>query len=211
MENYKTIQQEAIYEFSVKKSKFICYIKPVEAQAEAEQFIELINKRNYDATHNVPVYLIGKNYEVQKYSDDGEPSGTAGVPIIEMLKKEHITNVALVVTRYYGGIKLGTGGLVRAYSKAAKGGLKKAKILKKEAYQKISFKIDYTIHGKINNFLENKEGVIIENIDFLEFIEYKVFIKPDIFDRIKSKLIDFTSGTIKINDLGIHYISVNNK
>ncbi len=117
---YITVKQEAIDEFKEKKSLFIGYIKRIEEEEEAKAFIEHIKSKHKDATHNVYAYIVGKNFEIQRYSDDGEPQGTAGVPILEVIKKIGITDCVIVVTRYFGGTLLGTGGLIRAYTKDRK-------------------------------------------------------------------------------------------
>ena len=117
---YKTVKQQAEAEQIIEKSRFISYIKPVMSKEEADRFIAQIRAMNHAATHNVPAFVIGDKMQLQWASDDGEPQGTAGAPIVQMLVKEGITNVAVVITRYFGGIKLGTGGLVRAYTSSAK-------------------------------------------------------------------------------------------
>jgi len=127
-QNYRTIHEYGVHEIIINKSRFIGYAKPVESEEDAIKFIEEIKFKHKDATHNVLAYVIGQNNNIQRYSDDGEPSGTAGIPILEVLKKENLRNVVVVVTRYYGGVKLGTGGLVRAYIKGAKIALEASKI-----------------------------------------------------------------------------------
>src|SRR5699024_4890875 len=118
-------------EIIINKSRFIGYASPVESEKSAQEFIDTIKQKHKDATHNVFAYIIGQNKNIQRYSDDGEPSGTAGIPILEMMKKEDLTDTVIVVTRYFGGIKLGAGGLVRAYIKGAKCGLESANIVEK--------------------------------------------------------------------------------
>ncbi|GKT37685.1 Impact family like protein, partial [Aduncisulcus paluster] len=151
--SYKTIFDYGEAEDIINKSRFIGYAKPVETEEEAVAFVEEIKKKHKDATHNVPVYLVGEKFEIQRYSDDGEPSGTAGVPVLSMLKNEGITNLALVITRYFGGIKLGTGGLVRAYTHAAKIAVEAARVVEKKVYRELHVVLDYTLHGKFQNFL----------------------------------------------------------
>lgn len=207
MKNYKTIKEPIISEFKVKKSKFIGYIVPVSKVEEAEEFVERIRKKHYDARHNVPVYLLGPDYKVQKYSDDGEPSKTAGYPILEMLKNEGITNIAVVVTRYFGGVKLGTGGLVRAYTKSVRLALDEASIVERKLYNKISFEIDYTLHGKLVNYIQNDIDIEIDEEVFTDKVKIKLFIKPEKFDKINKDLTNMTSGSISVNKDGEIYLS----
>jgi len=127
---YKTVLNHAVYEIDEKKSRFIASVKPVSTEDEAIRFINDLKSKYWDATHNVYAYTIGKNDEVQKFSDDGEPSGTAGKPVLETIKSKGIKNVLVVITRYFGGTLLGAGGLIRAYSESASLGLDKAGIIK---------------------------------------------------------------------------------
>ena len=131
MIEYKTLAKAGSDEIIIEKSRFIGYCAPVSSEEEALEFIEKIKKKHYDATHNVFAYVVGLDNNIQRYNDDGEPSGTAGVPILEVIKKEDLRNVVIVVTRYFGGIKLGTGGLIRAYTKGAKIALDAGIIIKK--------------------------------------------------------------------------------
>ena len=144
---YKTVINEAQAQIVIEKSKFIGYIRPVETQEEAEAFVTSIRVMNRDATHNVPAYVLGEKFEIQKYSDDGEPSGTAGVPVVQMLVKEGITNVAIVMTRYFGGIKLGTGGLVRAYTGIAKEALQAAGVAEVKDMDVMKVRIAQALSG----------------------------------------------------------------
>ena len=146
---YRTITNFGQDEIIIEKSTFIGYAKPVTNEEEALAFIQEIKKKHRDATHNVPAYVLGENNEIQRCNDDGEPSGTAGVPVLEVLKKEDVRNVAVVVTRYFGGIKLGTGGLVRAYTKGAKIALEAAGIVRQVLYQVMSLSIEYTLLGSV--------------------------------------------------------------
>jgi len=212
MKNYRTINEIVVSEYKIKKSKFYCYMKPIDSKEEAESFIEEISKKNYDARHNVPVYLIGYNYEIQKYSDDGEPSGTAGMPILEMLKNERITNIAVVVTRYFGGIKLGTGGLLRAYLESARLSLDKCEFVDRIIYKKISFFADYTMHGKFMNYIKNSDMIELASEEFSDKVEIKLFINAENFDRIEKDFVNIFSGQINLKEEGLFYLSfVNDK
>lgn len=207
---YYTIADYAEKEIIIEKSRFIGYIQPVETAEEAEHFISQIKDKHNDATHNVPVYLIGTNYEIQKYSDDGEPSGTAGIPVLEMLKKEGLTNLALVITRYFGGIKLGTGGLVRAYTNTAKSVLEEAGIVKKVVHELIEVKMNYTFLGKVQSQIVN-EGYIIKDTVFLEDVSINVYTPLDKIDQFKNLLIQITNGKCTFKSLDQVYLAFQQK
>lgn len=207
--DYKTLLKYAHAEEIINKSKFIGYAKPIKSEEEATEFIEKIKKKHWNATHNVPVYLIGDNNEIQRYSDDGEPSGTAGVPILEMLKKEEIKNVVVVVTRYYGGIKLGTGGLVRAYTSAAKLAIKEAEIVEKVINNEYLIRIDYTLHGKIQNELINGEYIIKDTV-YDDKVNIYVYCKPGESDKLISKITDISSAQAEIEEKDQVYLTVLN-
>lgn len=207
---YKTIQGAVRSEFKVKKSKFIGYLQPVETKEAAEEFIDFISKKHYDANHNVPVYIIGEDSEIQKYSDDGEPSGTAGMPMLDLLKNEGFTNIAAVVTRYFGGTKLGTGGLVRAYTKSLSLALEGATILEKREYIASEMLLDYTMHGKFINYIKNNDGIILNDEIFTDQVQIKMFIKPEKFDKIKDEINDMSAGTIKIEVLDYKFLTFEN-
>lgn len=202
MRNHKSVLKEAETERTIEKSRFIGYICPISMEDQAVAFIEKIKKKHWDATHNVPVYVLGENYHVQKYSDDGEPSGTAGVPILEMLKKEGITDVCIVITRYFGGIKLGTGGLVRAYTQSAKDALEAGVVVDKQVNSKISVAFDYHHHGKIQNALLHDQNVIVDDSRFSDHIEMDLYVKPEKEQEICNQLIELTSGSVKIENKG---------
>ena len=198
--NYKTVLVEGQFEIEIQKSRFIGHVCPVNSEDEAVLFIEKIRKTHWSATHNVPVYLIGEDYKVQRYSDDGEPSGTAGIPVMEMLKKEQITNICIVITRYFGGIKLGTGGLVRAYTECAKSVIDYVGLIEKRLFHETTFTLDYTLHGKIQNYCMNDENIIIANTDFTDKVHMKVWIEPSEYNKICAQIIDLSSNQIQIDD-----------
>ena len=191
---YKTIMEPAEAQLVIEKSKFVGYIQPVETQEEAEDFVTSIRTKNRDATHNVPVYLLGEKFEIQKYSDDGEPSGTAGVPVLQMLIKEGITNVALVMTRYFGGIKLGTGGLVRAYTGIAKEALSAAGIAEVKDMDITLLRIAYSFHGKFEN-LASKGEFFIRDTAFDDAVNLTVVTSPEETEEFRKNAMEITSGT----------------
>jgi len=206
-EKYNTINGFGKDEIIINKSRFIGYAKPVNSEQEAIDFIEEIKSKHKDATHNVPAYVIGPNSNIQRYSDDGEPSGTAGVPVLEVIKKENLRNVVVVVTRYYGGIKLGAGGLVRAYTKGAKIALEAGLIVDKTLYKKINVRVDYTLHGKVQNDLLSN-NYIIEDIVYEDLVNIIVLVESNLYEKLKSFIIELTSAKAIITELSEEYFSV---
>lgn len=164
LSRYKTVKQLGIDEIVIKKSRFIGHAKPVATEEEAVQFIENIKKEHWSATHNCSAYMLGERDEIQKQSDDGEPSGTAGKPILEVIKNQGLKNVAVVVTRYFGGIMLGAGGLIRAYTDGAVAGLAAAVPIYQVLHKEVSIEIDYTWHGKVENELRNRDMMMGETM-----------------------------------------------
>lgn len=210
MGNFKTVFQSGEAEEIIEKSRFIAYCQPIQTEAEATTFIEKIKKKHWDAAHNVPVYVLGETYGIQRYSDDGEPSGTAGVPILAMLKNEGITDLVIVVTRYFGGVKLGTGGLVRAYTHTAKLGLEAALLIEKVVYSFLKVHVSYHLHGKVQNYLLSAVELIVEETEFLEDVAISLYVLPDQRASVVNKLTDLCNGQIVIDDLGEAYLSINN-
>lgn len=207
MQEYKTLYSFGSDEFIVDKSKFIGYARPVNSEEEARAFIEEISKKHKDATHNVWAYTIGINMNIQRYSDDGEPQGTAGIPTLELIKKEDLRDVVVVVTRYFGGIKLGAGGLVRAYTKGAKIGLEAAGIVIKKVFQVVEFSIDYNLLGRIQNELVNKV-YHIDNIDYLEDVNITVYCEKERYEEFKLLIVELTNARTIIKEGGEIYLSV---
>ena len=154
-ESYITVKSSAAAEITEKRSRFIASVKPVSTEDEALEFLNGLKQKYWNATHNVYAYIIEGN-NIMRYSDDGEPGGTAGLPVLEILKKEGLTNIIVVVTRYFGGVLLGTGGLVHAYSKSAKAGVEAAEIIEMVLCRRIDIDIDYTLLGKLQNELSKQ-------------------------------------------------------
>ena len=144
---YRTVQGYGQAEVEINKSRFIAYVNRAESEEEAIAFLERIRKQHWDATHNCAAYIVGENEEHQKANDDGEPSGTAGRPILEVIKRSALTDTIIIVTRYFGGIKLGTGGLIRAYGKSAVVGLEAAGIVERQLHTRMTATIDYSLLG----------------------------------------------------------------
>ena len=190
---YKTVAKEAEITLIEKKSKFIARIKPVQTQEEAEAFIEGVQKEHWNATHNVPAYIIGINQEIQKYSDDNEPSGTAGLPMLEVLKNHQVVNCAAVVTRYFGGTLLGRGGLVRAYGGAVREALREAGIVRMVPARKIAITVDYNHSGKIQNELMT-QGIMIADIEYLEQVTFHILGFPEEVEALRQNVQEFTAN-----------------
>ncbi|OEH85538.1 YigZ family protein [Desulfuribacillus stibiiarsenatis] len=195
---YKTVKKSDEETLIIKKSKFISYVSPVKNEVEANHFIEMIRKKHWDATHNCYAYVIGENSHIQKASDDGEPSGTAGKPMLEVLKKEGVLNTVVVVTRYFGGILLGAGGLIRAYSQATTEGLQKAGIVERELHTEILLDVDYTWIGKLENELYNK-GYPVKNVEYAETVRFTILAKYMFEQQLEKFLVDVTNGQAVIN------------
>lgn len=189
---YYTVKQEGQDEITIQKSRFIGYVRRVESEEEAVSFIQEIKKKHYDATHNCSCYMIGENNEIQKANDDGEPSGTAGVPMLEVLKKQNLKDTAVVVTRYFGGIKLGAGGLIRAYGNTTSQAIKTTGIVKRVLMQGFSVTVDYGMLGKLENVLRQSDH-ILETINYLENVEFIVFVEIGEKDNFKDWMVDLTS------------------
>ncbi len=193
---YKTILEANEAEIIIQKSRFISYAAPIKSEAEAKAFIEKIRKEHWQATHCVPAYLVGNPYGVERYSDDGEPSGTAGVPVLSMMKNEGLTDLCVVVVRYFGGIKLGTGGLVRAYTASAKAVLED-KVVEVNHYCRFICSYDYHYHGKINYYL-NEVGAHIADIAYADKITAQFYIEETRGAQFNQSLIELTSNNIEI-------------
>lgn len=205
---YNGILENGTDEFIEKKSKFIGYAFKVENEEEALEILEKIKKKHNDATHNCSAYIIGEDKLIQRYNDDGEPSGTAGVPILEVLKKEDLTNIMVIVTRYFGGILLGAGGLVRAYTKGAKIAIDASKKVEMTEYNNISIKYDYTYHGAIQNYLIKNQHIII-NENFTDKVEISIHLLEEDRKTIDD-LKNMTNGTIEIKVLSKDILPVLN-
>ncbi|MCI5698089.1 MAG: YigZ family protein [Clostridiales bacterium] len=190
---YKTIKAETVVEQTIERSKFIGHIKPVENRDEAETFFNEIRRKHRNATHNVPAMVLGDKFQTQWASDDGEPQGTSGTPMMQMLINEGITNVAVIVTRYFGGIKLGTGGLVRAYTSTAKMALESAGICGVETMKVFTVKVNYSDHAKIINLIPEWGGEVL-NEDFTDKVTLTLKTKPEETDNVKKSVINFTGN-----------------
>lgn len=204
---YRTIHNHGKDEIIINKSRFIGHAIPINSEEEALEFINSIKSEFKDATHNVYAYVFGENSNIQRFSDDGEPSGTAGIPVLEVIKKENLRNVAVVVTRYFGGVKLGAGGLIRAYTKGAKIGLEAGIIVDKVLHTRLKIRINYSLYGIIENHL-NSEGYIIDNIEYDDAVNIFVYIKFSDVDAFINNINNLTSGNAIVESLNEEYISM---
>lgn len=205
MELYRTVRNEGEAEQIIEKSRFITHVKPVETREAADSFIGEIRKKYKDATHNVPAMVLGDKAQIQWASDDGEPQGTSGAPIVQMLVKEGITNVALVVTRYFGGVKLGTGGLVRAYTGSAKKGIEAAGICSVREIFSAAVRIEYTFLAKLQSMASaclgsssDAFGFVIKDIEYSDKVVLTVWTNPEHKEKLMSVLSDITSGSTEL-------------
>ncbi len=191
---YRTVKEFNSDEYIVKRSRFIGYAKPVVSVEQANAFIAEIKSKHWDATHNVYAYILREG-GVKRYSDDGEPQGTAGVPCLDVLEKENLVDVCVVVTRYFGGILLGGGGLVRAYSHSAKIAVDSAKIITMAHCLDLAVECDYTFYGKLNDFLSREETVILDT-EFTDNVKIIFRIKSENKGNIDAKLTDLSNGKV---------------
>lgn len=193
--------------FVEKKSKFISYITPAYSEQEAVDFIHSIKKKHYDASHNCSAFIIGETANIQRSSDDGEPSGTAGIPILEVLRKEGLTNTAVVVTRYFGGIMLGGGGLIRAYTKGCADAVNIAGIMKLQPYSVYEITIDYNMLSKIQHETGKKEYLIADT-QYSDIITLKILVEPENGEAFQEDIIQWTNANALIKYIGIETLKV---
>lgn len=205
LSQYYTVKNNGEHEIVIQKSRFIAHVMRAETEEEAQEFIQKIKKEHWNATHNCSAYLIGEHDQIQKANDDGEPSGTAGVPILEVLKKKHLKDTVVVVTRYFGGIKLGAGGLIRAYGKATSEGIEATGIVERKLMQVISTKIDYTWLGKVENELRSSIYEIKE-IHYLDQVEIETYVEEAEAGNFTDWMIELTNGQGEITPGEVLYM-----
>lgn len=193
--SYKTVSGSAETLLIEKKSKFISNVKPVESEDEALEFLANIKKKYSDATHNVYAYIIDEN-NIFRYSDDGEPGGTAGMPVLDTIRKEGLVDVIVVVTRYFGGTLLGTGGLVHAYGASAKQGLTEAGIVTRTLCNIVEIKADYTLVGKIQYKIAS-DNYILEDTVYDSIVTFKICCRIEDTDKLIKEMIDLTNGKVE--------------
>jgi len=192
LNQYYTIKKDGTYEIIIQKSRFIGNVSRVQTEEEAQSFIQKIKKQHHTATHNCSAYMIGERDEIQKANDDGEPGGTAGIPMLEVLKQLELKNTVVVVTRYFGGIKLGAGGLIRAYGTTTSETIKQVGIVKGELMQGYHVTIDYPLLGKVENMIEHS-NYIIDNKEYKEDVRLTIYVHIDELDEFKKSIINLTN------------------
>ena len=195
--DYKTVKGYGECETIISKSRFICYVDRAETEEEALSFIEKIKKMHPNATHNCSCYMIGEHDQIQKANDDGEPSGTAGVPMLEVLKKQGLKDTVVVVTRYFGGIKLGGGGLIRAYGKSTTEGIDAAQVVERKLHHLMKVAIDYTWLGKVENEVRNSHYTL-RDIQYADSVELYVFVLKDEEEAFVNWVTELTNGQANI-------------
>ncbi|MGN0494720.1 MAG: YigZ family protein [Lachnospiraceae bacterium] len=204
LKEYRTILEPGEDEIIEKKSRFIGYVRHVETEEEANAFIMEIKKKHYDARHNCYAYVLGQEQPVLRFSDDGEPGGTAGKPILEVITGAGLSDVCIVVTRYFGGTLLGTGGLVRAYTDASKACIQATEIIRKQQVFPVVIKTNYNDLGKLQ-YLLSSEHIMITDSVYGENVELKVNIPYDDYDRIEKLLIEATAARADIEKQDVTY------
>lgn len=205
MSHYYTIKQAGTHEVIIQKSRFIGHVARAKTEEEAQSFIQRIQKEHHNATHNCFAYIIGDHDQFQKANDDGEPSGTAGVPMLEVLKRLSLKNTVVVVTRYFGGIKLGAGGLIRAYSTVTSETIKAIGVVQREQMQGYQLRIEYPLLGKVQNFL-NEANYIIEHIEYLENVILDVYVPTNQAEQFQNDIIDITANQVQLSTIEPKFI-----
>ena len=207
MIEYKTVTADFTGFYEEKKSRFIATLHPVTTEEEALEFINKMKKQYWDARHNCSAYIIGADNPIERSSDDGEPSRTAGLPMLEVLKGAELRNVCLVVTRYFGGVLLGTGGLVRAYQSAAKDAVANTQVLTCRQMNRVVFTIDYTAYGKLQ-YIATGEGLTVENTDFSDSVNVTMLLDDSQLKSVTKKITEITSGSCTVDNLGKYWVLV---
>ncbi|APZ49437.1 YigZ family protein [Jeotgalibaca sp. PTS2502] len=205
LESYKTISQEGQKEIIIKGSRFICSLKRVTDEEDAKAFIQSVKKEHWKATHNCSAYLIGDTNHIQRAHDDGEPSGTAGVPMLEILKKNDLRYVAAVVTRYFGGTKLGAGGLIRAYGKSVSSALRSIGLVERSLQIPLVCTVSYSASGKLENYLLQSTYPLIDTI-YTDTVSFKVGVKTAEVEQFQAELIDLMNGQITFEAEDVQYV-----
>lgn len=206
MKEYKTVEFESKDEFVEKKSRFIGYVKPVKTQEEATNFINSIKSKHWDATHNVSAFVLREN-NIQRSSDDGEPSGTAGVPTLDVLLKENLVDVCVVVTRYFGGTLLGAGGLTRAYSHSSKIAVEAGHIITMAPCKVLSVSVDYSFYDRLNILLSDFKANV-ENSEFTDNVTVTFSIRENTVPLLQDKLTQQSNGKYILREIGKKFAKV---
>ena len=204
---FRTIKEDGQVQEEIKKSRFICHAKRVYSEEEARAFINAIKKEHYKATHNCSAFIVGEHSEIKRTSDDGEPSGTAGVPMLGVLENHNLTNVCVVVTRYFGGIKLGAGGLIRAYAGSVALAVKEIGIVEIKEQAGIQIQMSYAQYQEYGNFLKEHNLMELET-NFTDQVDTIIFVDKEVKEDTKSALIEFFNGKVILTDQGLREVEV---
>ena len=204
---FRTIKEDGQVQEEIKKSRFICHAKRVYSEEEARAFITAIKKEHYKATHNCSAFIVGERSEIKRTSDDGEPSGTAGVPMLGVLENHNLTNVCVVVTRYFGGIKLGAGGLIRAYAGSVALAVKEIGIVEIKEQAGIQIQMSYAQYQEYGNFLKEHNLMELET-NFTDQVDTIIFVDKEDKEDTKSALIEFFNGKVILTDQGLREVEV---
>ena len=204
---FRTIKEDGQVQEEIKKSRFICHAKRVYSEEEARDFITAIKKEHYKATHNCSAFIIGERSEIKRTSDDGEPSGTAGVPMLGVLENHNLTNVCVVVTRYFGGIKLGAGGLIRAYAGSVALAVKEIGIVEIKEQAGIQIQMSYAQYQEYGNFLKEHNLMELET-NFTDQVDTIIFVDKEDKEGTKAALIEFFNGKVILTDQGLREVEV---
>jgi uncharacterized YigZ family protein len=205
-EEFKTIYKGGIGEIVMKKSRFIATVCPVDTEEAANEVIETLKKKYWDATHNCTAYILGTDNSLMRCSDDGEPSKTAGRPMLDVLLSHELTNLVVVVTRYFGGTLLGTGGLVKAYQSATIEGLNQSKIITKELGIRLQITTDYFFIGKIQYYI-SQEQITQLTSEYTDIVQLVVLVPPSKFQSFIMKIAELTNGSAILEELGQVYFA----
>ena len=204
---FRTIKEDGQVQEEIKKSRFICHAKRIYSEEEARDFITAIKKEHYKATHNCSAFIIGERSEIKRTSDDGEPSGTAGVPMLGVLENHNLTNVCMVVTRYFGGIKLGAGGLIRAYAGSVALAVKEIGIIEIKEQAGIAIQMSYTQYQEYSNFLKEHDLVELDT-NFTDQVDTMIYVDKEEKENIKASLVEFFNGKVTLTDQGLREVEV---
>ena len=204
---FRTIKEDGQVQEEIKKSRFICHAKRVYSEEEARDFITAIKKEHYKATHNCSAFIIGELSEIKRTSDDGEPSGTAGVPMLGVLENHNLTNICVVVTRYFGGIKLGAGGLIRAYAGSVALAVKEIGIIEIKEQAGIAIQMSYAQYQEYGNFLKEHNLIELET-NFTDQVDTMIYVDKEEKENIKAALVESFNGKVTLTDQGLREVEV---
>lgn len=204
---FRTIKEDGQVQEEIKKSRFICHIKRVTTEEEARNFIQAVKKEHYKATHNCSAFILGEQSEIKRSSDDGEPSGTAGVPMLGVLENHQLTNVCAVVTRYFGGIKLGAGGLIRAYAGSVALAITEIGIVHIKEQLGLRLTLSYSQYQELPNFLKAKQ-LQEQDTAFTDQVQTTIFVDKDDKESVIESLIELFNGKIDIVEQGLRKVEV---